>query len=284
MSLFSQYRDRCAVAEMQREDGILVVRLQTDGGPLEFGSDHADTYQLADAFNDIANDPGNHVVVLTGTGDAFCRKPAAGLAAAASDPLSWDFMYRNRRRLLQNLLEIEAPVISAINGPALFHAEVPLLAGDIILASDTVAFRDSHAANGSVPGDGAHVIWPRLLGHARGRHFLLTGRVIEAEEALDIGLVNETMPLEQLMPRAMEVAQEISARPLLSNRYTRSVMNMEMRDLIRQYQSHGMALEGLALVNIRGWRVPEGGGPPDFPQPERLLTSPIKPNVHGIDE
>ncbi len=83
------------------------------------------------------------------------------------------------------LLNIEAPVIAAINGPAWRHREIPLLS-DIVLAADTAAFQDSaHFPNGLVLGDGMHIVMPLLLGMNRGRYFLLTGQTLSAQEARD---------------------------------------------------------------------------------------------------
>ena len=74
-----------------------------------------------------------------------------------------------------NFLNIEVPVISAVNGPAWRHSELPLLA-DIVLAADTAQFQDSaHFTGGLVPGDGMHIVYPLLLGVNRARYFLLTG-------------------------------------------------------------------------------------------------------------
>jgi enoyl-CoA hydratase/carnithine racemase len=278
MSSFSEYRDKYAQIKMERgDDGILAMTFHTDGGPLQFGADHLDAFQVADAFIDIANDPANRVVIMTGTGDSFCARSAPGLAAAASEPKTYDYMYRNRRRLLLNLMEIEAPIISAINGPALFHAEIPMLA-DIILASDTASFQDPHAINGSVPGDGAHVIWTDLLGTVRGKYFLLTGEVIDAIEAHRLGIVNEVLSPEKLMDRAWEHAHNIAPRPVLSNRYTRAVINFELRRLLQEHLSHGLVIEGLAQMELGGWRIPNGGTPPSWP-PVMIADSPLRPNV-----
>jgi enoyl-CoA hydratase/carnithine racemase len=273
MSTFSDYRSKYAVLEMERgADGILLLRLHTDGGPWQVGSDYADEHQLCDAFLDVANDPENRVVIFTGTGEAFCDRNAPGLAAAASEPLTWDALYRNRRRLHLNLLEIEAPIVSAINGPALFHPELPLF-GDVVLASETTEFMDGHFHHGSVPGDGAHIMWTHLLGTIRGKYFLMTGERIGVQDALRLGVVNEVLPAEKLMERAWEHAEYIAKRPVLSSRYSRKVINMELRRLFQEHLSHGLAVEGLALIELQGWRMAEGGAPPEFPTPARALKS-----------
>jgi enoyl-CoA hydratase/carnithine racemase len=104
----------------------------------------------------------------------------------------------------------EVPMISAINGPALRHSELPLLC-DIVLAAEETTFQDSgHFINGLIPGDGMHIVYPMLLGLNRGRYFLLTGQRLSAHEAKDLGLVSEVLPRAQLLPRAWELAEQLA--------------------------------------------------------------------------
>src|ERR1700752_1174112 len=107
-----------------------------------------------------------------------------------------------------NLLDIEVPVIAAVNGPALIHAEIAVLS-DIVIASDNAEFQDApHFPNGLVPGDGVHIVWPLVLGVNRGRYFLLTGQKLSAREAQTLGVVSEVVPRERLLNRAREIAEE----------------------------------------------------------------------------
>ena len=128
MSRFENYATKYSCIHMRRENGILEVRFHTDGGSLRWGLvPHG---ELPDAFADIARDRDNRVVILTGTGGEFSgvratqgtRSLAAGTTAAQFDRVHWE-----GRALLMNLLSIEVPVISAINGPAWRHGEIPLL-------------------------------------------------------------------------------------------------------------------------------------------------------------
>jgi len=110
----------------------------------------------------VGSDPGNKVVIITGTGDTYSGRARRG-TGMRSTPAQWDRVYW-RQALLMSLLDIEVPMISAINGPAWRHSEIPLLC-DIVLAADDVQFQDSaHFPNGMVPGDGMHIIYPLLLG------------------------------------------------------------------------------------------------------------------------
>ena len=94
-----------------------------------------------------------------------------------------------------------------------------------------------------------HVIFPLLMGTNRGRYFLLTGQVLDAQRALDFGLVNEVLPAADLLPRAWEHARQIMRQPELNRRYTRILLTEQMRRQLNDLLGYGLALEGLALVN-----------------------------------
>ena len=168
-----QYKDRYENIELYRTDeGVLVMRFHTDGGPLVWSALAHE--ELGYCFTDVGADRENKVVVMTGTGANWCADINAG-SFKLSTAGEWDLTFYDGRRLLNNLLDIEVPVISAINGPARIHPEIPVMS-DIVIASDTALFQDApHFMSGIVPGDGAHVVWPHLLGPNRGRYFLIMG-------------------------------------------------------------------------------------------------------------
>ena len=148
-----------------------------------------------------------------------------------------------------NLLDIEVPMISPINGPALRHPELPLLC-DIVLASENAAFQDSgHFINGLIPGDGMHVIYPMLLGLNRGRYFLLTGQTIDAPKALELGLVSEVLPREELLPRAWALAEQLAEQSPLVLRYSRVLLTQYVKRMMHELLGYGLALEGLGSAD-----------------------------------
>ncbi|HIG70941.1 MAG TPA: enoyl-CoA hydratase/isomerase family protein [Myxococcales bacterium] len=231
---------------MQREAGVLELRLHSDDGPLVWGS--GPHTELGHCFADVGSDPENRVIILTGTGDRFIADLDKSWVGEMT-PVRWDEIYRNGKRLLMNLLDIEVPMIAALNGPATVHAELGLLC-DVVLASDTTSFKDApHFRFGTVPGDGVHVIWPLLLGMNRARHFLLTGRKLSAQEAHDLGVVAEVLPAGQLMSRAHEVATDLLRQPDITLRYTRVAMTQQIKRLMLDHLGYGLALEGLGAVN-----------------------------------
>ncbi len=189
------------------------------------------------------------MVIITGTGDSFSGPAGSSQSAPKRSPREWDKTYWEGKKLLSNLLDIEVPMISAINGPALRHSEIPLLC-DIVLASDNAAFQDSgHFVSGLVPGDGMHVVYPMLLGLNRGRYFLLTGQTIGAQEAKDLGLVSEVLPQPELLPRAWALAEQLAQQSDLVLRYTRVATTQVVKRAMLDILGYGLALEGLGSAD-----------------------------------
>lgn len=231
---------------MVRKDGVLQVTLHSEGNSLAFGV--AVHEELGYAFTDIADDRDNEVVILTGAGDNFCNDfDTTGIEDVT--PRVFDDLMYHGRRLIDNYLAVDVPVIAAVNGPVKFHSELAILA-DVVLASETATFQDgSHFTNGVVPGDGHHPFWTHVLGSNRGRYFLLTGQVLDARTAHEYGVVNEVLPPGQLLDRAWELARVIAEKPRLVRQYTRRLFTNELKRLSHQDLSMGFALEGLGQLD-----------------------------------
>jgi enoyl-CoA hydratase/carnithine racemase len=228
-----------------RRDGVTELRFHTDDGPLVWS---ALVHQEApSAFAEVASDPETKVLVVTGTGDAFCSQ--IDFASFFGERRTWEPTWWEGKRLLRTLLDIDVPIIGCVNGPAFYHAEIPLLA-DIVVAADTATLADkAHAQHGAVPGDGVHVVWPYLLGPRRAKYFLLMGQEISALQALDLGVVNEVLPAADVRERAHAIARDLAARSMPFLRYTREVLNVVERRQLLADLSHGLALEGLGFAD-----------------------------------
>jgi enoyl-CoA hydratase/carnithine racemase len=245
---FDEYAKKYETISLERDDrGILELTIHSDGKPAVWTSQLHD--ELAYCFTDIATDPDNAVMILTGVGDAFCPEidfSTFNLGTAAE----WSHIIFEGQRLLTNLMSIEVPVIAAINGPALIHPEIPVLS-DITIAADTTRFADGpHFPAGIVPGDGAHTVWTHVLGPNRGRYFLLTGQELDAQKALEYGVVNEVLPLDQVLPRARALAEDIAAKPPLARRYARVVTTREIKRVLHEQLALGITHEALAALTL----------------------------------
>lgn len=249
MAVLAEYANKYQTIRMERRDGILQMTFHTNGGPLQWGSlPHG---EFSQAFRDVGSDPENKIIIMTGTGEAFSGPQASPDRRLRATAREWDRVYWEGKQLLHALLDIEVPMISAINGPALRHSEIPLLC-DIVLAADHTTFQDSaHFPNGMVPGDGMHIVYPLLLGLNRGRYFLLTGQILTATQAQEMGLVSEVLPRQELLPRAWALAAQLAQRPPLVLRYSRVMLTQYVRRLLHDLLGYGLALEGLGVVDAQ---------------------------------
>jgi len=248
MTRFADYQNSFPNARLTRsQSGVLEVTLHSDGGVLVFdGHTHE---QFVDLFHAIGSDPENRVVILTGSGAAFIEQISPDGFDFFS-PRGYDKIYREGKKVLMNILDIEAPMITALNGPVRLHSEYALLT-DIILATPETVFQDKpHFDFGIVPGDGVNLLWPEVIGSIRGRYFLLTRQELDAETARQWGVVNEIVPAERLLARAHEIAEGIAALPPLTSRYTRIALTQKLRRIVDEGIGYGLALEGVSAADV----------------------------------
>jgi enoyl-CoA hydratase/carnithine racemase len=260
---YAEYKDRYANFRFElSEDGVLLMQCHTNGGSLVWDWKAHD--EMSDAFADIAGDREIKVVIHTGSGENYnadwgpsgVDKPMYKVMEGDRGLMKLDEKAWYGRMLIENVLAVEVPVITAVNGPCNIHSEVALL-GDIVLASDDAYFQDlAHFPRGMVPGDGQHVIWPMLVGRNRARYMLLTGRKLPAQEALEWGVVAEVLPKAQLLDRAWELAHELAKRPPLTLRYTRLLFVQDFKRAFLDELAHGLARETYAQRQF----FPVGGG------------------------
>lgn len=242
---FTEYAN---LAFERTKSGVLIMRFHTNGGPITFtGQTHRD---LPSALEAIAEDRENKVLVITGTGDCFMTDIDGVSLGDITKPMVWDKAYAEGRRVLQRLVDLEMPIVAAVNGPATVHSEYVLLA-DVIIASETTKFSDfPHLTFGIVPGDGIQVVWEEVLGLNRCRHLVMTHGSFTAADALRWGVVAEVVAQDRVLARAREIAESLATRPQLLNRYLAVTLRQRLSRRMAEGTALGMALEGLTAANM----------------------------------
>jgi enoyl-CoA hydratase len=198
-------------------------------------------HELERIWLDVGADREVNAILLTGAGRAFCAggdiKAMAG--GSASSPTSKQkknarlpgpITGANVRRLIENMIDVEQPIIGAINGDAIGLGASLALLCDITVVSEEARFADTHVKVGIVAGDGGAVIWPLLIGPHRAKEFLMRGNFISGSEAGRIGMVNYALPPEQVMGKARELAQELADGPSLAIRWTKLSVNKWLKE------------------------------------------------------
>ena len=241
---FDRYEN---LAFARNDDGVLVVRFHTAGGPIVFtGQTHED---FPAALEEISLDADNKALVLTGTGDSFMAEIDGPSLGEIFKPTVWEKQRTEGGKVLQRLLDLPMPVVGVANGPAIVHSEYLLLA-DIHIASDRATYGDfPHPAFAITGGDGVQVVWEEVAGTARAKWLLWTGETIDADTALQWGVVNEVVPHARALDRGIEIARGLAAKPPLYRSLQKQTLNASLRRRIVQDVPFGMALEGLTAAD-----------------------------------
>lgn len=208
----------------RREDGVVTMQLHTQGGPYQLSVESHRA--IGQALKVVGSDPKNELMIFTGTGDSFLAGiDPDGFALEEADMEYWayEYAYKDGRINVSSLVnDFEIPTIGVLNGPGA-HTELVLMC-DITICSENAVIWDPHLAIGSVPGDGIHSCFLEILGVKRSAYALLTSEVIDAQKALDYGMVNEVVPRESLMTRAYEIADLIMKQKRVIRRLSSQIV------------------------------------------------------------
>lgn len=175
-------------------------------------------------------DETSRVVVITGAGRGFCSGGDVNGQVASKDGYNKverdPYRVTSRGRgLIATLMQMEKPVIAMVNGPAVgLGASIALLC-DIIVMADNATIGDRHINTGLVPGDGGAVIMPLLVGVARAKELLMTGRLLSGKEAAEIGLVTRSVPADELETVVSDYAHQLAELPPFALRATKAAVN-----------------------------------------------------------
>jgi enoyl-CoA hydratase len=233
--------------EFSREERVLRVTLAGSGRANAV--DDVMHREFPRLLRDLQDDAASDLIILTGQGGAFC---AGGdmdwFQEMIDDPREFRGILPDARRILGGLLDLEKPVICRLNGHAAgFGASVALLC-DVIIADESAKIGDPHVKVGLVAGDGGAIIWPQLVGYARAKEYLLTGDLMGATTAAEMGLINYAVPAAELDAKVDEMAAKILANPRWAVRWTKAAINIPLRENANKISDAAFAYE--LLTNL----------------------------------
>lgn len=222
-----QYADYQHLRFDRRPNGVLLVTL--DRPPVN-ATDERLHWELTEVWKTIGDDPAARVALVTGAGKAFSAggdlgllEGMAGNAAAVSRTL------REAADIVYNMINLDKPIVSAINGVAVGAGLAVALMADISIIADTARLTDGHLRLGVGAGDHAAIIWPLLCGMAKAKYYLMTAEFLDGREAERIGLVSLCAPAAELMDRAWAVANRLAEGPQNAVRLTKRALNGWLR-------------------------------------------------------
>lgn len=201
--------------------------------------------QLFEALNRVETDPDIRVAIITGAGRAFCAGgdvKLMGQRAATGEETGGRAQIERLRdiafQIPVRLVSMDKPTIAAVNGVAVGWGCDLVAACDIQIASDQARFGQAFVKRGLVPDGGSTWTLPRLIGRGNALRMMLTGDLIDAAEAKEIGLVTQVVPADDLLPTAREMAVKIANNaPLavqLTKRAVSEAANLTMPQAMQQ--------------------------------------------------
>ena len=253
---------------LERLDDVLRVTIDHPRSAMN-AVDHTLHSELTRLFAGLRREERARAVLLTGRGRAFCAGGDFDWFPELQDTAKLEALRRDAKQMIWDLLDVELPIVAAVNGPAMgLGASIALLC-DVIFAAEGVKLGDPHVRVGIVAGDGGAAIWPLAVGPARAKQYLLTGDALDAREAERIGLVNFVVPPERLAEEALAFARRLAAGAPLAVRYTKLAVNKRLKDALNVAVDTSTALELVtfksddhreALAALREKRAPRFRG------------------------
>jgi enoyl-CoA hydratase len=233
--------------QLSRSGPALTVTIDNPSSPVNAVNEVMHR-ELGLLFSRLKQEAEARVVILTGSKRAFS---AGGdlVWMAEVTPETLRGLRQEGKHLLWEALEVELPIVAALNGPAVGLGATLALLCDVIVMADTATIADPHIKVGLVAGDGGAVLWPMLLGTQRAKRYLLTGDAIDAQEAVAMGIATDAVSPDQLMERAMEWAERLAANAPLAVQYTKLAVNQLLKQGMVTAFDYSTALELLTFVS-----------------------------------
>jgi enoyl-CoA hydratase len=225
-----------------------MLRVTIDRPPLNTVDDalHTDLTRL---FALLKHETEARVILLTAAGRAFSAGGDYGWFPTLRGAERLDLLRQHAKQIIWDLLDVEIPIVAAVNGPAIgLGASIALLC-DVIFMAESAVIADPHVRVGIVAGDGGTAIWPLAVGPAKAKEFLLTGDPVPAAEAARMGLVNHVVPDDELTERATTFARRLADGAPLALRATKLCVNKLVKEALNVSFDTATALEMVTFMS-----------------------------------
>ena len=229
------------------EDGIAVLTL--DRPEHRNSVDDRMHSELTTIFVDVRRRKDVLAVVLTGAGEVFC---AGGDSSPSRTFETFTGLtpVEEARAIVESFVDVDQPVVAAVNGDALGLGAILATLADAAFVVRSARIGDSHVRGGVTAGNGSSAAWPLLVGINKTKELLLGSRILSADEAARIGLVNEVVEDGEALPRALELAREWAAQPAAAVQTTKRAINVHLKAAIAQVLPFSLALEEQTLLPL----------------------------------
>ena len=205
--------------------------------------------EFSTIFIDVESDDDVDIIILTGAGKSFC---AGGdlkwLLRIHGDPVETAYHINHDRKIQNTMLDMEKPIIAKVNGPAVGLGCSLALFCDFVYATPRSKFADPHVSVGLVAGDGGGVIWPQLIGYARAKKYLLTGEMIQANDAHAMGLIAEVVEEEVIDQEVQKLAEKLRDGAKYSIRWTKTSINAGLKVMANSIIDRAAAFENVTQL------------------------------------
>jgi enoyl-CoA hydratase len=200
--------------------------------------------ELPEALAFARDDAGSDVILLTGAGRAYSAGgDIAHIERNAANPVLFEHEIEMAKAIIFNLLDTDKPVVCRMNGHAVGLGATLALFCDVVFAADTAKIGDPHVGLGLVAGDGGAVIWPQLIGLARAKEYLLTGDLIPATRAAEMGLINYALPAADLDAAVDAFCDKLLGGAQQAIRWTKRLTNIELKRVAESVLPIGLDYE-----------------------------------------
>jgi 2-(1,2-epoxy-1,2-dihydrophenyl)acetyl-CoA isomerase len=207
-------------------------------------------YALTNRFGELHQDDGCRAVVITGEGRGFCTGAdltGGGARADAHTPMGMRLTTHVYSSVIRGLVMMEKPVIGAINGDAAGAGCNFALACDILVASEKARFIQVFVRRGLVADMSGTFFLPRLIGLSKAKELMFSGEAVDAQRALELGLVSKVVPHESLMDEAMEMANRLAQGPTRAIGMIKRMLNRSFETDLETALEMEASLQGIAV-------------------------------------